>query len=385
LRAKCSEKPFELEPDLLKIVGGFYDASLSLAEWTAPLAALKTAVAADVCALAEHDFGDGSGRIVHSVGIDPSWIGAYAAQHAAANVWMQDERPFERVPAVIDGRSLVAVETLTATPFYRFWLHPLHLLDHAFVVLERRGQSAVYVLCARNDGAGPFSEGAMAILRRIAPELHRAHAAGRALRAARHANRLATDALDSMAVGVVVLNADGNLISANRLARAVIADGDALYLSNGTLAFDKSGRRTRMRDLIAQAMRLQPDNGQSPYLASALARRNDRRPLTLLLVPKDGRETGADAPVAVLYIGDPERPVRFDHQRIARLYGLSRAESRVAALLASGYRLDQISDMLGVAYETVRKHLKQVFSKTGTYRQAELVRVLVTGPAGVSL
>jgi len=53
--------------------------------------------------------------------------------------------------------------------------------------------------------------------------------------------------------------------------------------------------------------------------------------------------------------------------------------------LARGYRLDQVAESLGVAYETVRKHLKQVFGKTGTARQAELVRLLVTGPAGLRL
>jgi DNA-binding CsgD family transcriptional regulator len=70
--------------------------------------------------------------------------------------------------------------------------------------------------------------------------------------------------------------------------------------------------------------------------------------------------------------------------RLCALYGLSRAEARVAALLAQGHRLDETAQILGVAYETVRKHLKQIFSKTGTDRQAELVRMLVGGPAAVS-
>ncbi|MBK8177284.1 MAG: helix-turn-helix transcriptional regulator [Rhodospirillales bacterium] len=106
-----------------------------------------------------------------------------------------------------------------------------------------------------------------------------------------------------------------------------------------------------------------------------------------MIVPLDDALDGRapDGPAALLFIGDPERPATFDQTRIARLYGLSRAESRVAALLASGYRLEQVAESLGIAYETVRKHLKQIFSKTGTYRQAELVRMLVTGPAGLAI
>jgi DNA-binding CsgD family transcriptional regulator len=92
---------------------------------------------------------------------------------------------------------------------------------------------------------------------------------------------------------------------------------------------------------------------------------------------------GDNDPVAVLFIGDPERAVDIDPRLLTRLYGLSRAEARVAVLLAKGNRLEQVAEQLGLTYETVRKHLKQIFGKTGTDRQAELVRTLVCGPAGL--
>lgn len=124
---------------------------------------------------------------------------------------------------------------------------------------------------------------------------------------------------------------------------------------------------------------------ETETIALSLPRRSGKRPLTMLLTPVLLEEQLADGAAAVLYLGDPDFERTFNHERIAKLYGLSRAESRVAALLAAGYRLEQTADILGVAYETVRKHLKQIFSKTGTYRQAELVRILVTGPAGLML
>jgi DNA-binding CsgD family transcriptional regulator len=96
------------------------------------------------------------------------------------------------------------------------------------------------------------------------------------------------------------------------------------------------------------------------------------------------RPTDRD-PAAVLFIGDPERPVEVDPRNLIRLYGLSRAEARVAVLLAKGLRLEQSAQQLGLTYETVRKHLKQIFSKTGTDRQAELIRTITSGPCGLRL
>jgi DNA-binding CsgD family transcriptional regulator len=75
----------------------------------------------------------------------------------------------------------------------------------------------------------------------------------------------------------------------------------------------------------------------------------------------------------------------MDPKRLIRLYGLSRAEARVAALLGQGMRLEEVGQALGLTYETVRKHLKQIFAKTATDRQAELVRTLSLGPAGLRI
>jgi DNA-binding CsgD family transcriptional regulator len=49
------------------------------------------------------------------------------------------------------------------------------------------------------------------------------------------------------------------------------------------------------------------------------------------------------------------------------------AESRVAAMLASGMNVREIAGACGVSVATVRSQLHSLFQKTGTRRQAELV------------
>ncbi len=63
------------------------------------------------------------------------------------------------------------------------------------------------------------------------------------------------------------------------------------------------------------------------------------------------------------------------------LYGLTAAEARLALGLAQGRGLDEMAAALGLSRHTVRTQLKQVFAKSGTRRQPELVRLLLTGPA----
>lgn len=58
-------------------------------------------------------------------------------------------------------------------------------------------------------------------------------------------------------------------------------------------------------------------------------------------------------------------------------FDLTPAEARIVLRLVAGDSLQSAAKALGVTYGTVRTHLKAVFQKTGTCRQAELVIVVI--------
>ena len=68
---------------------------------------------------------------------------------------------------------------------------------------------------------------------------------------------------------------------------------------------------------------------------------------------------------------------------LQQLHGLTPAESEVLGRLTDGMRLSDIAEDLGVNIETVRTQLKSIFGKTGTSRQAELVRYALLGGAWI--
>ena len=67
---------------------------------------------------------------------------------------------------------------------------------------------------------------------------------------------------------------------------------------------------------------------------------------------------------------------------LQRHFGLTPAEARVALHLVAGGTLRSAEAKLSITYETARTHLKNIFNKTGTCRQAELVVVIVTALPG---
>jgi DNA-binding CsgD family transcriptional regulator len=372
---------------LVDLVSGFYDANMDWKQWPQVLAKLANAVDAANCAVAFRDYESETGRLEHFANIKARYVRSYEEQYAHLDAWLRREERFQ-VPGVVwTSQQIVPDDELVATDFYRDWLAPQDLMHHLFGVLDRRGSAVTYLVFGRSEDAGPFDENEITLLRLLLPKMRRGFRAGQAFRKAEGVQRIAMEALDAMPMGVVMLSGRGTVIGANEMARKIIDAGEALTIAEGGLWVDWGWRKLRFRDLVVRLTANRGGNRVEAVPAFSVPRSPGQKPLSMLLMPVDEWDESdvEDKPVAIVFVGDPDRSMEMDPAQICQLYGLSRAEGRVVALLASGQRLDLVAENLGVTYDTVRKHLKQVFSKTGTDRQAELVRMLVTGPAGLRL
>ena len=68
-------------------------------------------------------------------------------------------------------------------------------------------------------------------------------------------------------------------------------------------------------------------------------------------------------------------PAASDASVLVELFGLTPAEADLVQALAADERLAAYAERRGRSLNTVKTHLKAVFAKTGTTRQAELVRL----------
>ena len=66
-------------------------------------------------------------------------------------------------------------------------------------------------------------------------------------------------------------------------------------------------------------------------------------------------------------------------------FGLTPAEARLALHLVAGETIRSAAVKLSISYETARTSLKNIFRKTGTCRQAELVIVILAAPRRLGL
>lgn len=179
-----------------------------------------------------------------------------------------------------------------------------------------------------------------------------------------------------------VLLCDGSQTfqSANFLAQTLMQEHDLWRV-------DSRGRLEWPHALPASLQILQRNLAQMSSAAAGerrvqnleMSRASDTMLLGLLKL--DG---AAEAPAAqqlfVLFLCSAQsRPVP-EVETLRMLFGLTRAEARVARLLAQGLRPEAVADELHVSAATINFHVRNLFQKTGVTRQSDLVaQVLAVG------
>jgi DNA-binding NarL/FixJ family response regulator len=86
-------------------------------------------------------------------------------------------------------------------------------------------------------------------------------------------------------------------------------------------------------------------------------------------------------PAALVLIADLERQPKVLGRQLVDLFGLTPAEACLVVALVAGKRLEDIAEERGVRMPTLRTQLHAILDKTGTRRQADLMRLIVDLPA----
>ena len=244
------------------------------------------------------------------------------------------------------------------------------------------GPSLMVIL--REKTKGPYDRPDLELLRALLPHLSQALKLYGRIASLESSRRGLEDSLDRISTGVLLLDAGGRVLFANRAAERIASQDDGLRITRDGLATALPRESAALGRLVAAAALTTNGNGSAAGGELLLSRPSLRRPLALAVspLPKDGfLPSLPGVPAVAVFISDPEAAGESDAALLARLYGLTPAESRVTAALMSGGDLREVSDALGISYHTGRAQMKSVFSKTGARRQAELVQLLLKLPA----
>jgi DNA-binding CsgD family transcriptional regulator len=317
--------------------------------------------------------GEASGCIVAQRGMDPVWTSNYT-RVARKNPWFATLHSAAQGRAVL-GSEIVPSWELVRTSFYRTWLRPLNL-RHALIGIvycDPKRPRTVFLVALRAADQTPFSGMERQILEALLPSFAETALLGMEMHAlATVADELRT-ALDACSDAVILVDKRAHPVILNTAAKLLLALGHGIALSQGMLAAGSAAETDLLRRLIA-------GDEIGTHANMLIVCRSCRMPLLLQFVPFPPHLRLVENSCGAAAVIVARRPSGRETDNLFRdYYRMTRAEARLAALIADGYSLVDAATILNISHNTARTHMKRVYSKTDTHRQVDLIRLLGTG------
>lgn len=362
---------------LSALIATIYDTAINPDLWPKALEQTAAFTRAKGAVLADHDTASGKANFNYLWGDRPEFTAHYVTHLARTNPVMIPLHLYCEPGDVFSLSQLMSYDEYQQSRLYREWAEPQGWGDFSHFLIEKSGARFGHFGVAHAIEESPVSDEPRRKLRLLLPHVTRAVSIAKAM----HLNRLEAETLNAtmntLAAAVFLIGADGAIVYANASGERMLDEGHVLKRTpdgrlSGAAGGDAEALDRAMADLASKQ-----DGGDAPvllldgenasrYVAHLVSlTRGERR--------QAGRMLGAAAAVFV-HQSELKRPTLI--QVVSKRFGLTEAESRVLFTIIEADGIQETAALLGVSGETVRTHLKRLFRKTGTGRQAELVRLV---------
>ncbi|MBB34964.1 MAG: chemotaxis protein CheY [Hirschia sp.] len=237
-------------------------------------------------------------------------------------------------------------------------------------ITEPSGHNAWLTMCKRFSD---FDDDCIHYIESLTPHLSLAMRNFAAHEKARIRQGLYEDVIHKLNFGCLTLNVSGNVIHLDEQAERLLGRCSAIKrdINNRMILRLPHSANVLKKTLLEFAAN---PNGQ-PHAIHI----SDDPYLDMLIVPmRDKSVSGEVTPICTAYVHGDESSPSDRCDQLMELFKLSRSEARLALALSHGKTIAEAADDIGITVETARNYSKRLFSKTGTRRQAELVRIILS-------
>lgn len=312
-------------------------------------------------------------------GIEPGWLGAFNALYFTPdNPWLRLTERLHR-PGIVRtserlDRVLEEADSLCRCAYYNEWMRPQGFRHTLGTTLFADDSMVANVTLLRPPDMAPFDDAEVREFERLSGHLTRALQV--AVRLERSQSGAASAAaLEAMPQPVALIDADRRLIFANPSMEALLRRGNEIAVRGGVLRATRVSAQQDLERLVAAALSIASEDAPSPLVIPGA----DGSQLSLQAVPISaaaGRYLRSQ-PTLMLLATEALSVRAAAADELRGVYRCTRAETRLALLLAEGCTLRTAATTLGVTYGTARACLTAVFEKVGVHSQTQLVaRVL---------
>jgi DNA-binding CsgD family transcriptional regulator len=364
--------------ELSGLIAAIYDAAIDPAAWSAALGKANAFVRGAGAGIYAKDAVNKTGNLYFDDGaIARRYIHLYFEKYVKFDP-STTQHYFAGVDEPISTKDFIDYDEFVQTRFYKEWARPQGLVDHVSSVLERSSTSVALFGVFRNERQGLVDDEMRKRMRLIAPHVRRAVLISRLIDLKTAQATAWADTLDGIRAGVVLVDTAARIVQANGVGHALLTAGDVVHAREGRLSVTDVEAERAIRGAIAASAAGDASLGIGGISVSLRAPR--QLPFVAHVLPLTSgsrRAAGAaHAAVAAIFIREAAFEMPSPPEVIAKTYGLTPMELRILIAIVDVGGVPAVAESLGMGATTVKTHLGRLFGKTGTRRQAELVKLV---------
>lgn len=371
-----------MSADPVKLLPVLYEATADMEQWPVFLKGLSEQVDARVATLISRDENQRL-RFLAQVGADPEAERVFRSYYFEIDAFLHlsEQRGFGYPGAIFPSQAYVTDKELKATEYGNDFLLKFNLFRQCFSLFGKNGLALSNLAVIRSIREEGFGKREVRVLRFLAPHVEQAIHLNERFAQLRLESEAKSAALNQLALGVVFLDATGQVLGTNEAAMSILARNDGLVNSRGRLIASRPDEDRTLRSTIFKSCQTGASRGTGAGGALLISRRPPATPLQVVVGPSCGSMSAlSSCPAAVVFIHDISARIRPRTEILQGLYGLTPAEARVTCLLLDGKSSEEIGSLLCRSKNTLKTQMQSIFRKTGVCRQSELLRSLMYLP-----
>jgi DNA-binding CsgD family transcriptional regulator len=282
------------------------------------------------------------------------------------------------IATVMQPEMFVSREEYCSIEIFNEWFKPQQaeaMIDSKLLI---DGPVSMFLALMRPYSDGDFEKAEARLFDVLIPHLQKRSAVAAALGGSGGTGRgLGHDPEPATCRGVLLVDAQSRVLFANPAAEMLFRARSGLFSGPDGLRAESPGDTRRLRKTIADCADWSGEIGGAG--GRLRLSREDQTPLIVLVIPQRSQLGWIDVvrPRAILFITDPEHTTNPRGGNLRDDFGLTPAETALALEILKTDGLKAAANRLGISLATAHTQLAHVFDKTGTRRQAELVRLIL--------
>jgi DNA-binding CsgD family transcriptional regulator len=359
------------------LIGEIYDAALDPDLWPGVLEKGCRFVGGVASNLYSEDSAAKTGNIHYTWGVDRHYGRLYYDKYIKFNPFTTAQLFFD-IEQIISVGDIMPYEEFRETLFYKEWAQPQGWVDAASAVLDKSATSYAAISVMRHERDGLVDDDARWRMSLLVPHVRRAVLIGKVIELHKAEASTLADTLDGLTAGMFLVDKTGRIVHANESGHVMIGDARFVRAAAGRLVATDARANQSLQDIFAAAECGDDAVGVKGISVPLPARAGQEHVAHVLpLTAGMRRRAGASySAVAAVFVRKATLDVPSPLETVAKRHRLTPSELRVLLAIVEIGGVPEVANALGISETTVKTHLRHLFEKTSTTRQADLVKLV---------